>query len=647
MEWRIVCLGNSRTVDFAVQELKRYITAINPDLDIALLKVSIYQDNLKNVLWVGLCDAFNSRLMNVDDPDRDDAIYISVKDGAGIITGTNERSVLIAAYRFLRELGCRWVRPGIDGEHIPQRSLKNISVAINEKASYRHRGVCIEGAVSFDHVMRMIDWLPKIGMNGYFNQFMVPYTFYEKWYHHSSNPTMEAQQTNVEEVQAMVDYHITEIKKRGMMYHATGHGWTCEPFGIEGNSWDQKDYYVLEDTKQYFALVNGKRVLDEGIPLNTNLCYSNPEVRNRMVSAIVEYCKTHKSVDYLHFWLADGMNNYCECENCKDILPSDFYVMLLNEVDARLNEENIPTKLVFLLYVDLLWAPQNERINNPDRFAMMFAPITRTYTTSLCSGLGDDEVKTEPYIRNKLSMPKSVSENIEYLSQWQKQFSGDSFDFDYHLIWDHNYDPGGFKMAEVLFDDMKNLDKLGLNGMMSCQVQRAFFPTALGMHAMASALWNKNQSFNIVAIDYYRDIFGEHANKMKEYFEKISEMFDPPYLRIEKKLVDEVSAAKYSSIPLVIQDMIPLIEENILSSKELCTKTTWEYLRYHAQICILLSKALSEKAKGNFEQANILWEDVKDYANKIEPHIHNAFDVDYFIKVVGRSIKNKERPVIY
>ena len=48
---------------------------------------------------------------------------IDVKNGAGVITGANNRAVLIAVYRFLRELGCRWLRPGAENEVIPKKKL--------------------------------------------------------------------------------------------------------------------------------------------------------------------------------------------------------------------------------------------------------------------------------------------------------------------------------------------------------------------------------------------------------------------------------------------------------------------------------------------------------------------------------------------
>ena len=51
-----------------------------------------------------------------------------------------------------------------------------------------------------------------------------------------------------------------------------------------------------------------------------------------------------------------------------------------------------------------------------------------------------------------------------YVQKWQQQFIGDSFDYDYHMLWDWNFDLGGYRSAEVLFHDMKDLHRFGING---------------------------------------------------------------------------------------------------------------------------------------------------------------------------------------
>lgn len=294
----------------------------------------------------------------------------------GIVAGVNHRSVLLAAYRYLAELGCRWVRPGADGEYLP-RTL-NRAVRLCEVPSYRHRGVRIEGAVSFEHLSSMIEWLPRVGMNSFFIQFREAFTFFDRWYSHAGNSLAEAGSFSIGQAREIAGKAAELIRERDLLFHAVGHGWTCEPLGIPGLGWEYSPIPTPGTAYPYLALVNGKRDLWEGIPLNTNLCYSNAEVRSMMCAEIARYAQAHPEVDVLHFWLADGSNNQCECESCQAARPSDFYVRMLNDLDALLTRIGLTTGIVFLIYVDLLWPPVTERIANPE-FRKRSTPFDRRW----------------------------------------------------------------------------------------------------------------------------------------------------------------------------------------------------------------------------------------------------------------------------
>ena len=130
--------------------------------------------------------------------------------------------------------------------------------------------------------------------------------------------------------------------------------WTC--FGLPGESFGKVVCEPPASTVKYLAKIGGKRGLFRGAPLNTNLCYSNPAVRRRIAEAVAQRCKEIPDVDYMQVWLADSKNNQCECEKCQAMRPSDWYVMILNEIDEKLTKMKLDTKIVFLMYVDLLWS---------------------------------------------------------------------------------------------------------------------------------------------------------------------------------------------------------------------------------------------------------------------------------------------------
>ena len=445
---------------------------------------------------------------------------IDVKEGKGVIRANRPRALLIGVYDFLRRCGCRFLRPGKAGEYVPKRKIEEINVSASVRPANRHRGITIEGAVSLENVLEIIEWAPKAGFNTYFIQFMNSFEFFDRWYSHKGNDLLAAEPFSQDKSRACVKEIVKAIKMRDMIYHAVGHGWTAACMGLECNGWSIEKDSLDENSRSMLAEVNGKRGFFGGIPLNTQLCYSSPAVRSKLVDKVVEYAENHSEADVIHFWLADGFNNVCECEECAKKSFSDWYVMILNEIDRRFTEKNIPAKICFLVYFDLYWAPQTERIENEDRFIMMFAPIFRTYTSSYNRSEKTSELN---YVRNKIEYPHTVGTYIKFLEDWKKIFHGDSFDFDYHLMWDINRDFGGESLSEVLFDDIRSLHGMGLNGFVSCQVQRAFYPSGLAFYVMGRALLDGETDFVTLRREYYDAAFGKNAKYARKFYGMLEE----------------------------------------------------------------------------------------------------------------------------
>ncbi|MCD9022464.1 DUF4838 domain-containing protein [Cohnella silvisoli] len=621
--------GN-QTIHFAAQELVRYLEEIS-DCEVTFIRAEQY-DQSGEGLWIGLPGNFPHAPFSVNEQeDYDDAIWIEVSRGQGIISGANPRSILLAVYRFLTELGCRWVRPGADGEYLPKADVGSFSVNVYEQASYRYRGICIEGAVSLEHVTDMIDWMAKVGFNSYFIQFREAYFFFERWYNHLNNPLKRPTgHFNVEAARAYIAAVKKEIQKRGMIYQAVGHGWTCAPFGIQGLSWEKWEQEVGPEITQYFAQVDGKRELWEGVPINTELCYSNSEARSKMIDEIILYASLHPEVDLLHVWLSDGFNNQCECENCVAASPSDLYVRLLNELDDGLTAQGINTRIAFLIYHELLWPPEYEKFINPDRFVMQFAPITRSYRQSFASTESVPHVP--PFFRNKVELPQTVEGNVSFLKAWQGRFQGDSFDFDYHFMWAHQMDPGYVRISRLVHEDIRHLHRIGLNGFVSCQVQRSFFPNGLGMTAMARTLWNRELSFREIAEDYYASAYGEDGPLCLNYAEELSELYFELNLSMAFDRSERDRNSHFPSIISLIDQFKNVIDKNIQHANP-CHAVSWRHLEIHARIWTEMTRGLELLFRGEDEQAHGLWESVKAKVWEQEETCHRVFDAYNFVGV--------------
>ena len=615
---RIVCLFEDPTVQLAARELDRYLDAMG------------YRGEWE--LQLGSYAEFGLTPVG-SDPTLDDEFVLEFHSGKGYIAGSNPRSILFGAYRFLEECGARWTRPGKNGTYLPHISDLPKDISVKTEAKKRFRAICIEGAVSLEHVLDLIDWMPKVGFNGYYTQFRDGFIFFDRWYSHRGSPVKKPEPFSVEKSYELVARVQEATKERGLMLHAVGHGWTCEPFGVANHGWDAVRAEDIPDSyREVCALVDGKRDVWMGMPLASQLCYSRPDVQTAMVESVVDYLKQNPKTDILHFWLGDYYNNTCECEECRKYPVADYYVRILNQLDARLSEEKIDARVVFLIYYDLLPPPTVERIKNPDRFILMFAPITRNYKESFPRGFAVKE--TPPYKINHIDLPSSVDENLAYLFRWEQLFSGDTFVFDYHLMWDHLFDAGGEKISRVLYDDIRNYDSLGLGGLVSCQLQRNSFPTSLAMTTMGKTLWDAEVDFDALRHDLYTAAYGEDAAEaVGNYLATLSRCFNTGAIRFGMKLPEGELAALLREAIASMDAFAPTVAAH-LTQTDPCRKNAWELLEVHARIYKKVALSFLAKLEDQEEKAKQIMDEAVRIAWEEEDKLSDALDCHFFDDVM-------------
>lgn len=515
--------SNPTTV-FAAEELKKYLRMLMPKAgDIAITCDS----TAEKVFRLGLMTDFGLDMSDAEDPALDDIVYINTTAEGGVIAGSNPIALLIAVYRYLRLCGCRWLFPGVDGEYIPLIEALP-AVTYRKLADHRYRGQCNEGAEFQQNMLESIDFSPKIGLNTYMIEFDTPAVYYQRYYGHDKNTVRESEPLSSKTILQWKRQCEVEIAKRGMHFHDMGHGWTAEPFGINSEcGWDSvedESAAVPERVRPYLAEVNGKRGLWHGVPLNTQICLSNPEARRMMIQGIADYAEVQNNVDFLHVWLADGSNNTCECEVCRRKNLSDWYVTLMNELDVELTRRHLSTHIVFLAYVDLFWAPKEMRIANPDRFTMLYAPITRLYSESY--EMEADTERVVPYQCNHNIFPKGMRACLGYLQEWKQVWPGDCFCYEYHF-WNNQYnDPSQLYLAELLHRDITSLRKHSLRGIVEDGSQRSFFPIGFAFYVYGETLFDANLSFEALRDDYFRHAYGQEWQHAWSYLEAVRDRLD-------------------------------------------------------------------------------------------------------------------------
>lgn len=619
-------ITSDTTVDYAAEELKKYLRMMMPDGGDVIIS---YNPTAKDGFRLGLMQDFGLDVTDAEVPELDDILYISCDENGGIIAGDNPRSVLLSVYEYLRQNGCRWLFPGADGEYIPMQGI--VPVSYRFKPSCRYRGQCNEGGEFQSDMLEVIDFMPKIGMNVFMMEFFVP-NYYNHYYNHEKNEeNREAEPITARQILQWKRQCEAELAKRGLQFHDIGHGFTCYPFGID-ETWKSSDKELdkrlTPEQRQFLAEIGGERKIHKNIPMFTNFCMSNKEAREKVSDYVVEYARKHSNIDYLHVWLADGSNNHCECEECQKKTPSDWYIILLNEIDEKLTAENLSTRIVFISYVDTTWAPLEETLNNSDRFTMLFAPIYRSFAYSMPENYTKTEIK--PYSRNKNVFPNNLGASFDYFAEWKKVWKGNNVAYEYHF-WRHQcYDLSGLMQARLINTDIKLYKENDVNGVIEDGSQRSYFPSGLAFYTYARTLFDTSLSYEEIEEDYLSHIYGENWKKFRDYLQKIYDALPFEFFSRDEAArhgghVNRERATKIASIREITKEGRALIEENKKCEYRVQTLAL-KLLKAHADFCDLISDWMSTKASGNYNKATELYEYARKEFGKQESEIERYYD---------------------
>ncbi len=647
MYFKINKIRADHVIDFAAEELKKYLRMMMPEAG----DVSIsYDPEAKDGFRLGLLEDFGIA-SEAEDSYLDDEVYIDTDENGGILAGSNMRSILFAVYRFFKLNGCRWLYPGIDGEHIPMKDIT--PQKYHKLADHRFRGHCNEGAESQTCMLETIDFYAKQEINVYMIEFDNPAYYYDSYYNHKFNTKYRTPEpVSPQIVKQWKRQCEAEIAKRGLQFHDMGHGWTAEPFGISSTAgWKSTEDDCLTDKQRsYLAEIDGKRGLYQGVALNTNLCMSNPEVRTIMAKSIADYAKTHKNVSYLHVWLADGLKNHCECEECKKMRPSDFYMMIMNELDEYLTDLELDTRIVFIAYVDTLFTPQNVTIKNPKRFSLLYAPITRVYTESITENSVIPEVPD--YERNAWKNPKGAEENLAYLRDWQKIWHGPCFSYEYHF-WIHQYfDLGGIEIAKRIYEDIQSLRFAGLDGFVEDGSQRSFWPSGFAIYLYAEALVNRDLAFEEILEDYFSHAYGEDWKDAYSYFMKMGIAGDFAYLSGRKSKNPNISLRYNPDMKGKLESISEIAAEGrSIAQKHLQMPTrpqtiSWRMILKHTEYCEGIAAFMIEKCQGNHQKALDMGRKFFTDFGKYEVEIERYYDHYLTAETYIRYLRDFERKAV-
>jgi hypothetical protein len=327
---------------------------------------------------------------------------------------------------------------------------------------------------------------------------------------------------------------------------------------------------------------------------------------------------------------------------------------MLNKLDAILTERGNPAKIVFIMYVDTMWPPVVEKLNNPSRFIV---------TTATTRDKGDkysdkrSEAGIPEWTRNNFNIPKGFDTTLSFVDAWKPIFDGPKFIYEYYMYTAHFADPGYMQFSRNIAEDMKGLYLTGFNGVMSDQTQRSFFPTGLPMSIIGEFQFDDSYDTEKFIDTYLKDSFGENYLTAKEYLEIMSEIFDLDSLTLNTTVVSQDTGARDASfktagilgnvergeiiakIPGIIEKYLPVFESGAMVEDK-CHSESYKLLIYHCEYCKYLSNIYCALANHDKDLARRHLAKAIDYLSEIEGEIHPYFDLvlfnQYMNQIIGR-----------
>lgn len=295
-------------------------------------------------------------------------------------------------------------------------------------------------------------------------------------------------------------------------------------------------------------------------------------------------------------------------------------------------------RIVFIGYSDLLWAPHPEvKPLNPSRFSFVYANGRLMFSESLVASR-PTEARVPIYIRNRAALKKNAEEFHAFLQGWQRYFLGDSMLFEYYMtIWRDPFDQ--YALARRIHEDIHDLQTIGFNGLISCQIQRAFFPVGLANYTLGQSLWQKNYDLDTMVDDYFIAAFGADSAACKEFLKVSREVIDKA-VQFKKSIEVTPDALRYlTKAENLVSEFSKVVERNGNLANP-CHARSWYYIKWYLRILSPFLGFLKTLIQGNPTRVLEEWKKVKTLILTNEDRYQAVFDVMNFVGLMDVYVLN-------
>lgn len=323
----------------------------------------------------------------------------------------------------------------------------------------------------------------------------------------------------------------------------------CETYGIRiAIGCHAIDFFLPESLflqhPEFFGLRDNKRCLSAEICApdiarkwkgKIQPCYSNQELKKILVQTINDFIKKHPETYIFSLWPLDGINNWCQCDECKQKTPYEIFYNLAMEI-SNYACKFLPIEL--LCYSNMLHLPEKTLPFSSNTYTI-FCPYLRHYKHRFYEP-GFDESKLTLGKNYPEPEPINPLDDREYgilLSKWLpylKEIGSQLGLFSYYQLVFHDETERTDRSRylylpepELVEDEIKKFIENGIKVFYDCSPPYpGFWPDSRFYAYLPQLFWQENQDADKSVREYYKAIAGERAQVLFNILKKISNFLE-------------------------------------------------------------------------------------------------------------------------
>ncbi|MCM8817027.1 MAG: DUF4838 domain-containing protein [Candidatus Omnitrophica bacterium] len=323
----------------------------------------------------------------------------------------------------------------------------------------------------------------------------------------------------------------------------------CETYGIRiAIGCHAIDFFVPEtlfpQNPEFFGLRNGKRCITAEVSspeikrkwkTKIQPCYSNPRMRKFLIDTIKNFIESHPEIYIFSLWPLDGINNWCQCDECIKVLPYEVFYNIALELNHAIGRF-LPIEL--LCYSNMFHLPDKILPESSNTYTI-FCPYLRHYKhrffdEGFCESLltlGKGYPEAEPInpsddreygiLLNKwLPFLEKIGSKPGLFSYYQLVFHDETQKSDRQRYLYHP-DP---KLVE---EEIKKFIECGIKVFYDCSPPYpGFWPDGRFYAYLSHLFWENSQPVEKSIKEYYTGISKERAEVLHNILKRISGILD-------------------------------------------------------------------------------------------------------------------------